>query len=335
MPEQTETLNQETSSTSQTEQKQDANMQEVSSTTHTDDKVEKQLTPLERAMSIVDASSASLEKKQEVVDEAKVEKTEAKTTTTVEKKTTPLPEEVIDKTKQGDERFDKIPRFKELIDWKKTHEPLVQKAQQQQQWMQSYNITEPMLQETYGFLTSLMAGDFNKAYTAIKPIFDNLEKAVGVVKTPEQLPQDLQTAVSEGKIALDYATQLHQARVGQTNTQQMTVRQQQQQSQQQGATAINTWEASVRTTDADWTAKRDMVDTELKVLRMQYPQASPQELVTLCQKAYDTVNTRLKTFVPAPAPRTLPSANGSTKPKETKALHGFELAMDIVNKKFA
>lgn len=338
MPEEikNQTLNTESdSSTTQNEQSnQDAKTQEASSTTQTDDK-QKVMTPLERAESIVAESSKALDKKKDgVEEEVEQEAADDKPQSKVEKKTT-TQSEVIDATKQGDERYDKIPRFKELIEFRKMAEPLVQKAQQQQQWMVNYGITEPMLQETHGFLGALMAGDFNKAHAMMKPVFENLEKAIGVVKDPAQLPADLQTAVNSGEIKLEFAQQLHQARVGQANSQNMTLRQIQQQSQQAGVQSINAWESQVSKTDTDWAMKRPFVDKELKLLRAQYPNANPQELVQLCNTALQTVNEQLKAFAPVAKPRTLPSANGSTKPKDTKPLHGYELAMDIVNKRFA
>lgn len=284
-------------------------------------------TPLEIATEIVNQSSKVLNKKTDalVKDKDYLSQGEGKEKAGEQNQ----PAEAIDTSKQGDERYDKIPRFQELTKKVKEYEPLAKKQQEFESWKQTYGVNDAEFEETKNFLVALKTGDFNRAHLMMKPVMESLDKVVGQV-----LPEDLQKAVDDGKVELAYAQELAKARSTAGQSQQQLQRQQQQQMQVSRQTAINSWVENTKEKDPDFADKADMINESFVLKWAAKQDASPAELAAMCQKAYEEVNQRIKKFIPVPKERKLPQQNGSTNHIETEAKTPFDRAMQIANKHY-
>jgi len=149
---------------------------------------------------------------------------------------------------------------------------------------------------------------------------------------------DVKARLEKGEIDEAAALEIEKARAGQRQTQAQleAQRQREQQSQVERQTAsnlqvLNEWESSIRTKDVDFgnvtgpddpqygVSKADQVMTELTASLQARPPKTHQDLVAAAQKAYDTVQRRVATYLPKPraikAPITSDSSSRTAKVK--------------------
>jgi hypothetical protein len=149
---------------------------------------------------------------------------------------------------------------------------------------------------------------------------------------------DVKTRLDKGEIDEAAALEIEKARASQRRTQAQldAQREREKQGQVEAAStanqkALDEWESSIRTKDVDFgnvtepddsqhgISKADQVMTELTASLQARPPKTHQDLVAAAQKAYDTVNRRLATYLPKPraikAPITSDTSSRTAKVK--------------------
>lgn len=224
-------------------------------------------------------------------------------------------QEKKDETKQEDkgpipyERFAEVNNAKVQLEQQYAQaKPLADAQQSVIEFCQRHNLSESDYQ-TWMQIAALSKTDPAKAMEALKPQLAQLQSFTG-----ELLPQDLQKAVDDGHLTLDYAKELsaarNQAKHGaarmQQTQQQMELQAQQQQYQAMQSSLVN-WSESKKTSDPDFVPKRDpnapdgkyelflhRFASDVKVANVQ----TVQELVSIAEKSYAAVGATLSRFLP-------------------------------------
>jgi hypothetical protein len=183
-----------------------------------------------------------------------------------------------------------------------------------------------------------MKKDPLKAWEQLKPYVAQLQRLAG-----DELPPDLQEAVTKGEIADAYARQLARARTetavhstrareSDAALQQRNAAQASQQVADAMASTISTWERSQAQSDPDWNLKQSRIGEliELEVLRTKKYPRTAQEAIDLAEKAKTAVNAefaRLQPRKPAVAAVNPASAARVQPAKPTTALEAARQAL--------
>jgi hypothetical protein len=141
--------------------------------------------------------------------------------------------------------------------------------------------------------------------------------------------------------------EVEKARAGQKQTQAQLEAQRQREQQSRvetqtraNQTALDDWESSIRTKDADFgnvteesdpqrgVSKADQVLTELTASLQAKPPRNQQELVAAAQKAYDTVNRRMAAYLPRPKAIKAPIGSDSSSRTAKVKPKGFKETAD-------
>lgn len=191
-------------------------------------------------------------------------------------------------------------------------------------------------------LAQYKAGDFDGFMQLMNPYIQHSSHATG-----QALPQDIQERLDDGYIDEAAAKELSQARAVHAHQQQMLEHgQRDQQAAIQAAAqaqvqiqagdirdSVNRWEADIRSRDADYDRKAEMIRTNSEVLMARHGRpANAQQALQLAQDAYAMTNETLKTISPdakpvkpGPTSSHVPSQHASTKP--TSMLEAVRLGL--------
>jgi hypothetical protein len=207
--------------------------------------------------------------------------------------------------------------------------------------------------EFFRQVTRLFAASDPKGIPILEGMLKQLRERNGmVIQSPDLSAKtaEIDQAVQNGQLTDEQAQarkadllEVEKARAGQKQTQAQLDQQRQREQQAQvetqtraNQTALDSWESSIRTKDADFgnvteesdpqhgVSKADQVMSELTASLQAKPPRNQQELVAAAQKAYDVVNRRLAAYLPAPKPIKAPlgsdvsSRTAKVKPKGFK-----------------
>lgn len=167
-------------------------------------------------------------------------------------------------------------------------------------WVRDADLNTDEVNNLFAIGKDLKSGNLRAAYDRIKPVFDNLQQALGHV-----LPTDLETRVKQGEISEPDARALATARatavVAETNakrTRELDEKRQQDAQSQTHITAVQgavtEWETSKEKADPDWKLKQPQVTREIKlaILEQGYPKTTA-DAVKIAEAALAEVD---KTF---------------------------------------
>jgi hypothetical protein len=292
------------------------------------------------ASETVEASQVSKDAKTlaDVVREtAAKSKTESSTVETEEEPST----EAVDKTEPDDEKeteeksedeekppevavvdekdkslpFHKHPRFQELtkerLAFKKEVEelkPMAEQAKALSEYCHKNSISNAEFQSAM-HIAAMLHSDPAKALTELQSYVDVLEQTLG-----SKLPSDLQKEVDDGMLSLERAKELTKARLANQGLEQRG-KQSEAQAAQAAQTAItsavNSWDAQKRASDPIYDKKYPLIEKAFLAACSMTPPRSPQEAITLAERAYAEVNAALGSFTPKPPKRKVLTTNGS------------------------
>ena len=211
--------------------------------------------------------------------------------------------------------FHKHPRWQEMIrqrdDLKGQVESLSERASQYDQ-IHQYMETNGLAPQEVARAIQTMALIRNNPAQAREVLAQELEQLDQFVG--KKLPEDLQRDVEDGYVTPERAEELARLRNQQNFTQQQAEQQRQaaeqarQQAEQQQAqqarqqaldgqrTAVQQWEADVRSRDPDYDRLQPLVFKELRLLAQERPAQSPDQAVELARTALKNVKAQVRTL---------------------------------------
>lgn len=167
-------------------------------------------------------------------------------------------------------------------------------------------------------LLALLNSDPAKGREAMAKSLADLDARIG-----ETLPDDLKTAVEKGEITEDRAKELSKARAGKTLADEREAARIEQEEADKAArdqashvagmqTAVKSWAAVTAKTDRDFAKKTDLIKERVgEILRARGKMLqSAEDAVTVTRTAYEDVNRRINSFVPAKTGREFVKAEG-------------------------
>ena len=202
-------------------------------------------------------------------------------------------------------------------------------------------------------VTRLFAASDPKGIPVLEGMLKQLRERNGmVIQSPDLAAKQaaIDDAVSKGQLTEEQAQQrkddlleTEKARAGQKQIQAQLDQQRQREQQAQvetqtraNKTALDGWENSIRTKDADFgnmtedsdprhgVSKADQVMSELTASLQAKPPRNQQELVAAAQKAYDVVNRRVAAYLPTPKPIKAPIGSDSSSRTAKVKPKGFK-----------
>ena len=189
-----------------------------------------------------------------------------------------------------------------------------------------------------GIVRMFSAGD-PKGIPIMEAMLNQMRERNGLVVQSA----DVKARLDKGEIDEAAALEIEKARAGQRQTQAQLEAQRQREQQRQveqqtnsNQQALDEWESSIRTKDVDFgnvttpedpqhgISKADQVMTELTASLQARPPKTQQDLVAAAQKAYDTVNRRMATYLPKPKPIKAPITSDSSSRTAKVKPKGFK-----------
>ena len=247
------------------------------------------------------------------------------------------PPENQDKAEEDDEEddgadhgepFGRHPRWQKMVaarnEYREKASTFSQEVEQLRPQAEQYGLIEQYMQSNGlnsaevidGFkIMALMKQDPSAAREALAVQLHRLDSFLGNV-----LPPELQAQVDEGFTTEEIAREVVRARNQQQrlqnenqayrqHTEQQQTAQQEAQARQGMVSAVQQWEAQVRTRDPDYAMKESFVVDKLRVLRTQYQVRTPEQAVQLAQMAYAEATKQLRALNKRPELR--PSGAGN------------------------
>lgn len=188
---------------------------------------------------------------------------------------------------------------------------------------------------------ALRRGDFKAFLEGVMPYVEVAQQAMGI-----SLPVDLHQQVENGQIPIETAREISINRIqnARLQTEANTYREGMElQGQQQLARsiydAVAGWEAQAKSRDPDWALKQDIVERFSQALVMgEGRPTSPQQAVTMAQRAYEEANRVVARMRPQPSPtRQQPSGvhqstgNGAAAPEPRTLMEAAILGLQRGN----
>lgn len=223
-----------------------------------------------------------------------------------------------------DDRFDKHPRFQELVSERNQLRENVQDYERIQSFMKANSLSVDDV--SMGFrIMAAFRNDPAGAFEMLQPHLEVLQQFTG-----DKLPDDLSDRVQNGYIDAQTAKELAQRRnmdqlrqsrgreqqERQTHEQEAQRMESQQRSQHDMGQAVAAWENGIKLRDADYPAKAKLIETQYRVLMQAAPPRTQQEAVAMAEQAYAEVNEQTRAFrAVKPAIRGPKSTNSSTSAK--------------------
>jgi hypothetical protein len=191
--------------------------------------------------------------------------------------------------------------------------PELDQHRQLQGYLQQHQLAPDDVNMLLGVGASLRRGDYQAFLNGVTPYVMAAQEALGLRVAP-----DLNKQVEDGLITEDTARELtrtrHRAaqaehRLREQN--QVTLTDNQQRNLTAIRSAVDTWEATIRSRDPDYAHKAVAVRRfSQALLQERGTPATPQQAVELAQSAYDEASRELAKLRPPPAPtRPAPSGN--------------------------
>ena len=232
-----------------------------------------------------------------------------------EEKPDPKGEEA--KPDYSDLPFHKHPRFQELLKERETlkttteaAKPHVERLAVIETYRQSHRINDEQFKNGMEIM-ALMNTDPEQALARLEPLYRQLQEFKGQV-----LPEDLKKEVDEGTLPLNRAQELASLRKKGTFQQQQAHVTTEERRVETLVNAMNSWESTIRRTDADFERKAQAVRDRFVALSASNKWNTPDDAVTLMQRAYNEVNQWLGTIVPKPRPiKSAPKSGLSSRSK--------------------
>lgn len=215
-------------------------------------------------------------------------------------------------------------------------EPLRTKAGQLDQigqFMASNSITPEEMTEGMEIM-ALMKNQPAKALEALRSKLELLEIATG-----SRFPADIQERLDSGKIDEDGAKELTQTRFAakanearaEVATEQLT-QNNAQTLQSSMRSAVQTWEADLKTRDPDYSQKQSFVIDRTRVLAQQNPPKTAEDAVALAKRAYEDVNAQFRRILPPKTATATPVTSDKSSTRSAPAPKSLE---DIVRQSLA
>jgi len=219
--------------------------------------------------------------------------------------------ELTEEERKENERLDKIPRFKEVLNERDSYKERAESYDQIREYMTANNLLDREVAELFQ-AGALLKNDTMQGINVLDRYLHDLKVQVGM-----ELPEDLQDQVDQGLVYPDTARELSQARseneLLKRQREAESVRQQQEQvavSQQNIFGAVEEWETRTAKVDPDFARKQKLVEDKVGVFVSQrgYPQTAEQA-VKWADEAYGEINSTLSSMMPKKTP-TKPTPSG-------------------------
>jgi hypothetical protein len=203
----------------------------------------------------------------------------------------------------SDVPFNKHPRFRKLIAEKNEQKELATKYQtDSEQYKKITNFIElnnlTAKDAVEGFkLMAMLRNNPEDGYKRLQAHMDNVGKLTG-----QNLPEDIQAKVNDGYLDEDAAKELSQARASlnrersmRQHTQKRFSNAAQSASEERLSDTIKTWGEATLTNDPDFSLKQDEFNDRISALVSERGKPkSPEDVLSIANDAYDTINERFK-----------------------------------------
>jgi hypothetical protein len=280
--------------------------EEVSSSDTTEEVAE------ETETSLMDVVQDAMPKEEEEVAEAE------ETTSEEIKSETEIEEPVADPDDWSDVPFNKHPRFRKLIAEKNELKKLSEQYQGDSvqygkiaDFIAENNLTAEDAAEGFRLMAQLR-NDPEEAYNLLQGHLNSIGELTG-----KTLPEDIQGRLDDGFLDEDGAKELSQARANlqreqtlreksqkQSQVADKQTRQNKAQAQRQHLTkVVQDWEATTKNSDPDFSLKQDEINDRVAALVNERGRpVTSQEVLSIANDAYVTVNQRYKSRIPSRQP---------------------------------
>tara|TARA_B100000809_G_scaffold253799_1_gene290241 strand:- start:1221 stop:2249 length:1029 start_codon:yes stop_codon:yes gene_type:complete len=280
--------------------------EEVSSSDTTEEVAE------ETETSLMDVVQDAMPKEEEEVAEAE------ETTSEEIKSETEIEEPVADPDDWSDVPFNKHPRFRKLIAEKNELKKLSEQYQGDSvqygkiaDFIAENNLTAEDAAEGFRLMAQLR-NDPEQAYSLLQGHLNSIGELTG-----KTLPEDIQGRLDDGFLDEDGAKELSQARANlqreqtlredsqkQAQVADKQTRQNKAQAQRQHLTkVVQDWEATTKNSDPDFSLKQDEINDRVAALVNERGRpVTSQEVLSIANDAYVTVNQRYKSRIPSRQP---------------------------------
>jgi len=280
--------------------------EEVSSSDTTEEVAE------ETETSLMDVVQDAMPKEEEEVAEAE------ETTSEEIKSETEIEEPVADPDDWSDVPFNKHPRFRKLIAEKNELKKLSEQYQGDSvqygkiaDFIAENNLTAEDAAEGFRLMAQLR-NDPEQAYSLLQGHLNSIGELTG-----KTLPEDIQGRLDDGFLDEDGAKELSQARANlqreqtlredsqkQAQVADKQTRQNKAQAQRQHLTkVVQDWEATTKNSDPDFSLKQDEINDRVAALVSQRGRpVTSQDVLSIANDAYTTVNQRYKSRIPSRQP---------------------------------
>jgi|TARA_R110000824_G_scaffold332168_2_gene518810 hypothetical protein len=211
----------------------------------------------------------------------------------------------------SDVPFNKHPRFRKLIAEKNEQKELATKYQtDSEQYAKITNFIEQnnlsAKDAVEGFkLMAMLRNNPEEGYKRLQGHMDNIGKLTG-----QNLPEDIQSKVDDGYLDEDAAKELSQARANLSRERSMRQHSQKRFSNAEQSAGearlsdtIKTWGETTLANDPDFSLKQDEFNDRISALVSERGKPkSPEDVLSIANDAYDTINERFKSRQPSKQP---------------------------------
>jgi hypothetical protein len=205
--------------------------------------------------------------------------------------------------------FHNHPRWKEVVSERDALKPKAEQFEKITSFMSANGLSNQEVIEGFQIM-ALMKTNPVEAHKRISEYKSKLDALVG-----EKLPEDLSKKVEDGYVDKDSAAETARLRAEKALYEQRMAQQQEQQTaQRQSAihSAVVNWEQKMKATDADWSAKQEFVTDQVKLMMATEQPSTPEQAISLVERAYSITKERMSRFAPQRKPVThVPSSTSS------------------------
>ena len=226
------------------------------------------------------------------------------------------------KDKAGSEADQKLPfhnhpRWKEVVSERDAYRSDAGEYRKITDYMSSNGLSTSEVAEGFQIM-ALMKTNPVEAHKKISEYKAKLDVYVG-----ESLPEDIQEKLRDGFVDKDTAKELAVLKAEKNLQEQRRQHEVQQQAEQASKgiyDAVVNWEQQMKVKDPDWSAKKELVTDQAKLLLASEKPSTPEEALALVERANSIIKERLSRFAPQRKPighvaSSTSSANAAPVPK--------------------
>jgi hypothetical protein len=226
------------------------------------------------------------------------------------------------KDKTGSEADQKLPfhnhpRWKEVVSERDAYRSDAGEYRKITDYMSSNGLSTSEVTEGFQIM-ALMKTNPVEAHKKISEYKAKLDVYVG-----ESLPEDIQEKLRDGFVDKDTAKELAVLKAEKNLHEQRRQHEVQQQAEQASKgiyDAVVNWEQQMKVKDPDWSAKKELVTDQAKLLLASEKPSTPEEALALVERANSIIKERLSRFAPQRRPvnhvaSSTSSANAAPVPK--------------------